>query len=107
DTRRIRRELYEDVKLGPLAPTRGVDEKDRIARDAADFRYVQPPRAKNRIKNWNIVQGDRVVILAGKNRNRVGIVKELHKEQNALTVAGLNMVGHTDHAVLLSGWACD
>jgi len=93
---RVRDELTEDRLLGPLAPQRGMDKIERQQRDVLPDQSFgegyKPVLKDQRIKFWNIVPGDRVVILTGKDRNKVGVVQSLNKEHNSLVIKGLNMV---------------
>jgi large subunit ribosomal protein L24 len=83
----------EDWKLGPLAPNRRYGREGEafggIDRDAIT---PLPLPEDLQIKDWNIVEGDRVVILRGLDKGQIGRVKQLHKESNSLSVEGLNMV---------------
>ncbi|KAK6334286.1 hypothetical protein TWF730_003500 [Orbilia blumenaviensis] len=88
---KIRDELVEDVKMGPLAPIRGRDAKDRIARDLPTADAMRLPEVPEPRKFFNIAVGDRVVILAGKDRNKVGVVKEVEPDTDSVKVQGLNV----------------
>lgn len=94
EVRVSRQELKEDRMLGPLAPRRalskldieeyGVVSEERLVGD-----YV--PKDE-RIKYWNIAVGDRVVILKGHDRHKIGVVKALDKPRNGILVESINMV---------------
>ena len=89
-----RAEEMEDRWLGPLAPNRAVNEIEKQLRNAvSQDEQAPPPVPKHeRIKFWNIVPKDRVVILKGPDKHKIGVVKRINKENNTLTVEGLNMV---------------
>ncbi|KAF3929858.1 hypothetical protein ABW19_dt0204125 [Dactylella cylindrospora] len=87
----VQKELEEDVKLGPLAPTRGLDAKDRIARDLRTGEALRLPPVVEVRKFFNVAVGDRVVILAGKDRNKVGVVKEVDLNTDSVKVDGMNV----------------
>jgi len=44
------------------------------------------------LKYWNIVPKDRVVVLKGSDKHKIGVVKKIFKENNTVLVEGLNMV---------------
>ncbi|KAF3167826.1 hypothetical protein TWF788_011066 [Orbilia oligospora] len=88
---KIKSELVEDVKMGPLAPIRGRDAKDRIARDLPTADAMRLPEVVEPRKFFNIAVGDRVVILNGKDRNKVGLVKEVDPDTDSVKVQGLNV----------------
>ncbi|KAK6524265.1 hypothetical protein TWF694_005921 [Orbilia ellipsospora] len=87
----IQAELTEDVKLGPLAPVRGLDAKDRIARDLPTADALRLPEVVEKRKFFNIAVGDRVVLLAGKDRNKVGTVRDVDLDTDSVRVDGLNV----------------
>ncbi|EPS35729.1 hypothetical protein H072_10834 [Dactylellina haptotyla CBS 200.50] len=87
----IHAELKEDVKLGPLAPVRGVSMKDRIARDLPTGDGIRLPQVVEQRKFFNITVGDRVVILAGKDRNKVGVVRDVDPDTDSVRIEGLNV----------------
>jgi large subunit ribosomal protein L24 len=43
------------------------------------------------IKKWSIVTGDKVILLNGKEKGRVGIVKRVVRKKNSVVVEGLNL----------------
>ncbi|KAJ2488661.1 hypothetical protein IWW37_004640 [Coemansia sp. RSA 2050] len=44
-----------------------------------------------RLKKWNIIKGDKVMIMTGKDRGESGIVSEVSRKTNRLYVRGLNL----------------
>lgn len=40
---------------------------------------------------WNIVRGDVVKVIAGKDRGKVGKVTRVHRKANSITVKGVNI----------------
>ncbi len=84
----------EDWQLGPLAPKRDVGaQADTYG--TLDTRILRAPElpTEKRTKHWAIVAGDRVVIMEGKDKGKIGVVQSISKETNHLTVEGLNKVG--------------
>lgn len=94
DRRASRAEEKEDHRLGPLKPRRAVGKQELESFGSFDRMRLVPPKVpeKHRIRFWNIVQKDRVVILTGRDRHKIGTVKRIDKENNSLIVEGLNMV---------------
>jgi len=58
----------------------------------ANFRKTKKIPEKNLIKKWNIITGDKVHVLFGKDKGKQGIVKKVLKKENRLIVEGLNLV---------------
>ena len=82
----------EDWELGPLAPARNVgDAKETYG--AMEMERVRPVdiAEEKRVKFWNIVENDRVVVIEGRDKGKIGIVKSLEKKSNMVVVGGLNM----------------
>ncbi|KAF8474936.1 hypothetical protein BDZ91DRAFT_712031 [Kalaharituber pfeilii] len=89
-----RADEMEDRWLGPLAPKRVVNEKEKQLHNALSQDEVMPPPVprEQRIKHWNIVPKDRVLILKGADKHKIGKVKSILKESNSLIVEGMNMI---------------
>jgi len=83
----------EDWQLGPLAPKRDVGaQKDTYGTsNSRMLRGLDLPESE-RTKTWVLAEEDRVVILEGRDKGRIGVVKSINKETDQLTVEGLNMV---------------
>lgn len=88
--RQVRRERHE---LGPLAPRWDVGEQTDSygTMDQRRLRGKEISR-EERMKYWNIVEGDRVVIITGREKGRIGEVKSCDKKTEQVTVAELNKV---------------
>lgn len=93
----------EDYELGPIAPRRDVgDSVDTYG--TIDAQRQQGPKIVNKkdrakllepwggIKRLNIVKGDRVVLLQGKDKGRIGVVGDVSKERAEVQVKGLNLI---------------
>ncbi|KAI9848182.1 MAG: hypothetical protein M1837_000856 [Sclerophora amabilis] len=93
DIRKARKARREDWELGPLAPRRDVgDLRDTYGTvDSRRIQGIDKPR-KERTRFWNIVEGDRVVLLEGRDKGKIGEVKSVSKEKEEVLVRGLNMV---------------
>lgn len=94
----VRREDYE---LGPLAPRRDVgDAKEtygtilgqRIRGQPLDYRKIEKVLEPFGGKYLNIVAGDRVVLIEGRDKGKIGKVSKIDAKNGELTVEGLNMV---------------
>ena len=89
-----RADEMEDRWLGPLAPKRVVNEIEKQLHNSLEQDEINPPPVKwsEKMKYWNIVPKDRVVILKGPDKHKIGTVKAIFKESNTLVVDGMNMV---------------
>ncbi|KAI9254663.1 translation protein SH3-like domain-containing protein [Sporodiniella umbellata] len=59
--------------------------KGLSSRISPNFQWVNP---KDRIVQWNIVTGDKVAIIAGKDKDTIGEVKSVNRDTNTLIVGG-------------------
>ena len=93
DIRNARKARREDWDLGPLAPKRDVGE-GRETYGTMDQRRIRglPKPREERTRFWNIVPGDRVVLLEGRDKGKIGEVKRLDGKTEEVVVEGLNMV---------------
>jgi large subunit ribosomal protein L24 len=94
--RLVRREDYE---LGPLAPKRDVgDKKDTYGTISPRRMRGEEIPYEERKKQMGggvyplIVPGDRVVILEGMDKGRIGPVQSIDVKRQEIVVEGLNMV---------------
>ncbi len=55
-------------------------------------REIKKVKAKHKIKFWNIAVGDNVRIITGPHKGKIGRVQDCIKDQNKVTVAGVNIV---------------
>lgn len=51
------------------------------------------PHKKQQVpfKKWNIVRGDIVKVISGKDKTKVGKVTRVHRKANKITVKGVNI----------------
>ncbi|RUS17234.1 LOW QUALITY PROTEIN: translation protein SH3-like domain-containing protein [Jimgerdemannia flammicorona] len=61
----------------------------KSTRYATKFRWVQP---KDRIKNWKVMKGDEVVVIAGKDKGEKGEVISVQRKTNSVFVKDLKLV---------------
>ena len=93
DIKAARKALREDWELGPLAPRRDVGAlKDTYG--TMDPRRLHPsaPEPSKKLEYHNIVEGDRVVFIRGREKGKIGVVDGVDKEADTLKVDGLNLV---------------
>ncbi|KAI9829066.1 MAG: hypothetical protein M1832_000089 [Thelocarpon impressellum] len=93
DIREARLVRREEQDLGPLAPRRDVgDQRDTYG--TIDQRRIKGPPVprEERTRFWNLVPGDRVVILEGRDKGRIGKIKKLEAKSEEVIVDGLNLV---------------
>ncbi|TVY30574.1 54S ribosomal protein, mitochondrial [Lachnellula hyalina] len=94
----------EDYELGPLAPRRDVgDWTDKWGTISSMRARGQDLHPRDREKIWepwggkflNIVVGDRVVIIEGRDKGKIGVIKDVSRERGEVTVGGLNLIDVT------------
>ncbi|KAL9608061.1 MAG: hypothetical protein Q9167_007085 [Letrouitia subvulpina] len=85
---------HEDWELGPLAPRRDIGTK-KDTYGAVPFRVIERvDKPEGSWKDWGIREGDRVVVVGKKERDRgrIGTVREVSQKSETVTVEGINMV---------------
>lgn len=91
----------EDWELGPLAPKRDVgDAKDtygtidsaRTRPSPLDYRKREEALKQVGGRYLNIVKGDRVVLIEGRDKGKIGKVTDTDPGKGTCTVEGLNLV---------------
>ncbi|KFZ16642.1 hypothetical protein V502_04994 [Pseudogymnoascus sp. VKM F-4520 (FW-2644)] len=90
----------EDYDLGPLAPRRDVGlKKETYGTIHSNQLHGQKLTMEERMevnpsggRYANIVAGDRVVLLEGSDKGRIGKVQSFDAEKQQITVEGMNMV---------------
>lgn len=80
--------------MGPIAPRRALSVEDTEAYYAldGDKAKIEPLRRKVGVEEWALAVGDRVVILKGPDRHKIGTINAIDKESSSVTVEGLNQV---------------
>lgn len=82
-----------DWETGSLAPRRDVGEKGKSYGTIQIYDVLPPSlRHKDRREWLHIQQGDRVVILTGFDKGKIGSVQDISLERGALQLKNLNMV---------------
>lgn len=91
----------EDLELGPLAPRRDVGDAkeqygtlspDQIRGTDLDHRKREDILESVGGRYLNIVKGDRVVLLEGRDKGKIGKIIDTSPSAGTCTVDGLNMV---------------
>jgi large subunit ribosomal protein L24 len=104
DLKLRRFERREDWELGPLAPRRDVGNKKDTFGAVSTQRLRGPvltvAEREEKLKDvggnrLNLVKGDRVVLLEGRDKGKIGTITATDKLRAECTVRGLNMVGTT------------
>ncbi|EXJ71578.1 uncharacterized protein A1O5_05386 [Cladophialophora psammophila CBS 110553] len=87
-----RRARREDWVLGPLAPKRDIGTKQDFYGTVSNLLY-QGPVFPPKVRHGNIVEGDRVCIVKGKESliGQIGQVKDVSSDSKELRIEGLNM----------------
>lgn len=91
--REARRNRREDWERGPLAPRRDVGDKTEMY-GTMDLNSIRLPEKnpRDRLKWWHIAEGDRVVVMQGRDRGRISVVEEIMEASNAVKVKDVNVV---------------
>lgn len=82
----------EDYALGSLAPRRDVgDESEKYG--SVPIYNFQPPEKhpKNTVKWSGLAQGDRVVVVKGREKGKVGQVRSVTENRGTVEVDGVNL----------------
>ncbi|ESZ92560.1 hypothetical protein SBOR_7045 [Sclerotinia borealis F-4128] len=92
----------EDWELKDLAPKRDVGSRaETYGSINAEFMDLAIPRRKDVLeildiwggnKHLNIREGDRVVVISGRDRGKIGKIEKLDKQRAEVTCEGLNMI---------------
>ena len=92
--REARSNRREDYELGPLAPRRDIGEKvDTYGAFNPQAVQQQDLHWQDRVKWWKLRVGDRVVMLRGRDKGKIGQLKVVDEKKNTVEVDGLNQVG--------------
>jgi large subunit ribosomal protein L24 len=85
-------QLYkDDWTLGPLAPRRDVGDHATTYGGIDATAYRLPERQANDYKPWYpISEGDRVVVIRGREKGKTGVVEEVDPSKEAVSVKNLN-----------------
>jgi large subunit ribosomal protein L24 len=106
DIRNAKKAQWEDYTLGPLAPKRDAglakDTYGTINGQRLKGPDLEGPKRREATKQvggkyMNIVTGDRVVILKGIDKGKIGIIHSTNLKAGECTVKGLNMVSFSTH----------
>lgn len=88
-----RKRRREDWLLGPLAPRRDIgDMREKYA--TVDSRRTQLPdvHPDHRLKLSPFAEGDRVVLLTGRDKGKIGEVRHVDEDSQTVQVKDLNLV---------------
>lgn len=109
DIKAERKARREDWLLGPLAPNREVGVvKGSFGALEADRQNLPDVRVSKRVKYCNFVSGDRVCVVDGREKGKIGEVVDVDRATETVTVQGLNVVSyisfyrHMLHSLLYS-----
>lgn len=82
----------EDWARGALAPRRDVGEKARTYGSVDIFHMNLPERQEPNKPKWNhIVEGDRVVVIKGREKGKIGLVEMMDSDRGSVTLKDVNM----------------
>jgi large subunit ribosomal protein L24 len=123
DVKKAKRNYKEDWALGPLRPNRAVGENAELygAMEKDQLRWPDVPIPTQRMRNklrekagldpeWPIViddmkvypfaKGDRVVVIRGKEMNKIGVIENINEEAHVVELKDVNKVCGTLQARL-------
>ncbi|KAK7921134.1 KOW domain-containing protein domain-containing protein [Apiospora marii] len=101
DIGRAKQAIKDDWNLGPLAPNSHTGEAANQYGAISEVRYKNPTSLRNEqkaarcawlggYKNLNLVPGDRVVLLHGPDKGKIGRVQNINEDDASVVVEGLN-----------------
>ncbi|EGD91357.1 hypothetical protein H112_01161 [Trichophyton rubrum D6] len=87
-----RKNRREDWLKGPLAPRRNFGDRDVLYGTVTTNRLRMPkvPEAK-RVKYVTFAPGDRVCMVRGRDKGKIGKILQVDEESQSVTVEGVNM----------------
>lgn len=114
DIDRAKQAIKDDWNLGPLAPNIYYGEAAAAYGAISETRYRQATRLREKqkearcawlggYKNLNLSLGDRVVLLEGPDKGKIGKVTDIQLDDGCVLVEGLNKVGSARSCRLLNG----
>jgi large subunit ribosomal protein L24 len=82
----------EDWARGALAPRRDVGDKAETYGSVDIFHMNFAERQEKNKPKWNpIAEGDRVVVIKGRDKGKIGTVENLDNDRGSLNIKGINM----------------
>ncbi|KAK8130221.1 KOW domain-containing protein domain-containing protein [Apiospora kogelbergensis] len=101
DIGRAKQAIRDDWRLGPLAPNSHTGEAAAQYGAISEIRYKNPTALRKEqkearcawlggYKNLNLAAGDRVVLLHGPEKGRIGRVQDINHDDASVVVEGLN-----------------
>lgn len=85
-------EFKEDLRLGPLAPRRDVGPDREFAAINQTLFSPNDVDEATRISRWPFEPGDRVVILQGPDKGKIGILDSCDISNQSVKVRDMNLV---------------
>jgi large subunit ribosomal protein L24 len=103
-----RKNRREDWMLGPLAPNR-LAGNDAGGYGMLGFESIRQPLVpkQERVKWFNFAVDDRIVVVNGREKGKIGKITTIDKERQTVEVAGINMVSISLSVVLDCTYAVD
>jgi len=91
--RDVRKNRHLDWEAGPLAPRRDVGDKVTTYGAMSLWDFQLPDTHPNqRPKFFPFSEGDRVVLIRGRDMGKIGEVTEINVEKSSVTIKGINKV---------------
>lgn len=99
-----RKNRREDWMRGPLAPRRDVGTRNGVYGTVASNRLRLPKvEPSKRMKHTPFAAGDRVCVLQGRDKGKIGRIMNLDVESQSVVVDGVNVVSFADGPLNSSG----
>ncbi|PGH27524.1 hypothetical protein AJ80_00765 [Polytolypa hystricis UAMH7299] len=106
DVNTERKTRREDWMKGPLAPRRDVGDREGLYGTISGERTRAPAIPKEKQKSLVfLAAGDRVCVIRGRDKGRIGNVGSVDKESDTLTISGINTYDVEFPAFMLKGEA--
>ncbi|KAF2266649.1 hypothetical protein CC78DRAFT_577962 [Lojkania enalia] len=92
DIKQARLNWIEDWKLGPLRPNRAVGPDAQLHGVLSPSQARSPEIPDHVLKKrvWPFAEGDRVVIIRGREENTIGTIREVLEENNSAIIKDTN-----------------
>lgn len=103
DIKAERENRREDWMLGPLAPNR-LAGQDGGGYGMLNFQSVRPPVVftAERERYFNFAVNDRVVVVKGREKGKIGKIKEVDQERQTVALFDVNIVSSSRDIIFLS-----
>ncbi|KAK5127525.1 hypothetical protein LTR85_006864 [Meristemomyces frigidus] len=93
NVRDARKNRREDWEAGALAPRRDAGEQRETYGATSMYNLHAPELEPRKQPKWmHISEGDRVVVMRGREKGKIGVVDDVSKERGTVRIKGINVV---------------